>query len=170
MKNRFIPNSYLTINTNGDKLTQYMAQTLFEKGVNDICVSQYEENLDNKRIIWYSKYKNIYIKDRFSNEDFVNNRAGAIKTSNDIPDTICYYPYYSLFIDYNGDVLFCPHNYNKKNVLGNIAKKTLIEMWNGAEINKIRGNRKHLPCSKCDVSGNKMGRKNYETHKKNKER
>ena len=30
----------------------------------------------------------------------------------------CYYPSYDFFLDYNGDVLMCSHDWAKKNILG----------------------------------------------------
>ena len=32
----------------------------------------------------------------------------------------CYIPSYTFFMDYNGDVLMCPHDWGKKRILGNL--------------------------------------------------
>ncbi|RLD64018.1 MAG: hypothetical protein DRJ01_02105 [Bacteroidetes bacterium] len=170
MKNKFIPNAHLTMNTNGDFLTDDIIDLLFKKGIDDICISVYEKEtlkkFDNKRIIEYNN-KRLVFKDRFSNEDFVNNRAGSLFSIEKPLKNICYYPYYSIYVDYNGDILFCPHDYNKTIVLGNILNNdSLLDTWNGKEINKIRGNRNHLPCSNCDVLGDLMGKEHYEEYTK----
>ena len=34
----------------------------------------------------------------------------------------CYIPSYTLFFDYLGDVLMCPHDWGKKIILGNLKK------------------------------------------------
>ena len=35
-------------------------------------------------------------------------------------NTKCFYPGYYFFMDYNGDVLMCPHDWGKKIILGNL--------------------------------------------------
>ena len=42
----------------------------------------------------------------------------------------CYYPSYTFFMDYNGDVLMCPHDWGKKIVLGNMMKNSFLNIWN----------------------------------------
>lgn len=163
----YIPDAWLTINTNGDKLTQDMGSTLFRKGTNYIQVSQYEENVDNKRIKWYSKYNKpdakIIIRDRYSNEEFVNGRAGAVFYTNPSIDKPCFYPYYSLYINWNGDTSFCPHDYRQQVVLGNVEKKSLWSMWTGDKLKEVRENvRSQKPCNFCDVCGDKFGKGHYE--------
>ena len=48
----------------------------------------------------------------------------------------CNYPAYTFFIDYNGDVLMCSHDWGKKNILGNLNKNTLIEIWT-SQLSKV---------------------------------
>jgi len=167
LKSKLVPKSHLTINTNGDKLTNGIIDVLLKKGVNDINISQYEEGNHLDR---FKNIKNVYIKDRFSNDDFINNRAGSLYNIDKPLKNICYYPYYSLFINYNGDILFCPHNYKGKNKLGNIRSDNLIDIWKGKSINKIRGNRESIPCNNCNVIGDLAGEKQYKSFLKNEKR
>ena len=44
------------------------------------------------------------------------NKIAATKVALKDP---CYYPSYTFFLDYNGDVLMCPHDWGKKRILGN---------------------------------------------------
>ena len=43
-------------------------------------------------------------------------------------DHPCYYPSYTFFMDYNGDVLMCAHDWGKKRILGNLKKKSFLEI------------------------------------------
>jgi radical SAM protein with 4Fe4S-binding SPASM domain len=158
LKTRLIPKAHLTINTNGDRLTKEMVNVLLKKGVNDICISKYE---DNNKLNKFEKMDNVYIKDRFSNNDFINNRAGSLYEIKEPLKNICYYPYYFLYIDYNGDVLFCCHNYKKQGVIGNVLKKKIIEIWTGKDINRVRGKRNINPCNVCDVKGDLAGSSHF---------
>ena len=41
----------------------------------------------------------------------------------------CYYPSYTFFLDYDGDVLMCPHDWGKKRKLGNLNTKSFKEKY-----------------------------------------
>ena len=71
------------------------------------------------------------------------------------------------FIDYNGDVLMCSHDWGKKNILGNLNKKSFIEIWTSQVSNMsrkslINGNRNFSPCDVCDVEGTLIGNEHSE--------
>ena len=34
------------------------------------------------------------------------------------------------FIDYNGDVLMCSHDWSKEKILGNLNENNFFEIWN----------------------------------------
>ena len=40
---------------------------------------------------------------------------------------ICTYPSYMFFIDYNGDVLMCSHDWSKEKILGNLNEKIFFK-------------------------------------------
>ena len=77
----------------------------------------------------------------------------------------CYIPSYTFFLDYQGDVLMCPHDWGKKIILGNLIKEEFLDIWFSVRSLKIRNmlnnsNRKFSPCNICDVEGTLMGEKN----------
>ena len=77
----------------------------------------------------------------------------------------CYIPSYTFFLDYQGDVLMCPHDWGKKIILGNLKKEKLIDIWFSKKSVSIRKmlnnkNRNFTPCNVCDVDGTLMGKKN----------
>ena len=77
----------------------------------------------------------------------------------------CYIPSYTFFLDYQGDVLMCPHDWGKKIILGNLKNEKLIDIWFSKKFMSIRkmlnkSNRNFDPCNVCDVEGTFMGEKN----------
>tara|TARA_B100001245_G_C22670045_1_gene327975 strand:- start:379 stop:666 length:288 start_codon:yes stop_codon:yes gene_type:complete len=76
----------------------------------------------------------------------------------------CYYPSYTFFMDYNGDVLMCAHDWGKKRILGNLKHKSFSEIWTSqiAKISRKKlnsGDRGFSPCNVCDVHGTLIGEK-----------
>ena len=102
----------------------------------------------------------------------ISNRAGMMEnaeykiSSLDEPSKDkCFYPSYTFFMDYNGDVLMCPHDWGKKIILGNLNLKSFIEIWFSKKAMNIRSmlnssNRNFSPCNVCDVDGTLMGKIN----------
>ena len=77
----------------------------------------------------------------------------------------CFIPSYTFFLDYQGDVLICPHDWGKKIILGNLKKERLLDIWFSNRAMKIRknlkdSNRRFSPCNVCDVDGTLIGQKN----------
>ena len=68
------------------------------------------------------------------------------------------------FVDYNGDVLMCSHDWSKEMILGNLKKDDFLTIWksknsNFARKNLNEANRCFKPCNKCDVVGDLVGKK-----------
>ena len=67
----------------------------------------------------------------------------------------CFYPHYTTYIDYNGDVLLCCQDmYNRTEVFGNVLEKKLIDIWLDKKLNDFRsklvkGERVLSPCNNC---------------------
>ena len=59
----------------------------------------------------------------------MENAEHSIPSLKNSMKTPCYYPSYTFFIDYNGDVLMCSHDWGKKNILGNLNKEKIIDVW-----------------------------------------
>ncbi len=71
------------------------------------------------------------------------------------PNHICQYPWQRLTVKWNGDVPMCISDWDSEVTLGNIAKDTIFEIWNGDRMNQIREDqlnhriRNYAPCRKC---------------------
>ena len=58
-------------------------------------------------------------------------------------------------MDYNGDVLMCPHDWGKI-ILGNMNDKSFFEIWTSKKAIRIRkklnkSDRNFSPCNICDA-------------------
>ena len=181
MAREFVPSSNIELVTNGDVLNKKRLIKLFNKGLNKILISAYDdkktaeklENLCKDAKLNKSQY---IVRHRYLSEenDFgitLSNRSGLmenaefkIKSLKEPLKKPCYIPSYTFFLDYQGDVLMCPHDWGKKIILGNLKKEKLIDIWFSKKSVSIRKmlnnkNRNFTPCNVCDVDGTLMGKK-----------
>ncbi len=166
--------------TNGDKLHKELAQKLFDAGLDVLLVSLYdgpyqidyfkelfasagiEENQYILRDRWYSVEEDYGVK--------LTNRAGSVQAGNQARvenARPCYYTHYSLQIDWNGDVMLCAQDFNKKIKFGNLYAKSMLEIWTSRNARKYRemlgkGYRGIYPCINCNVNGTLHGSKHCE--------
>jgi radical SAM protein with 4Fe4S-binding SPASM domain len=68
----------------------------------------------------------------------------------------CRSPWIRMSIAWDGDVLPCCYDYDKKYVLGNVNDNSLLEIWNGERMQQLRrefisGNVKNPLCRKCSM-------------------
>jgi radical SAM protein with 4Fe4S-binding SPASM domain len=180
----YLSESNIELVTNGDVLSKKRLEKLFDSGLNRILISAYDGKdqaksfeklceslkLSEKQFIvrhrYYSKEENFGIT--------LSNRAGMmenaeykIKSLSESLKQPCFIPSYTFFLDYQGDVLMCPHDWGKKIILGNLNKEKLIDIWFSNKSINLRkslnnSNRNFAPCNVCDVDGTFMGKKNSE--------
>ena len=184
----YLPKSKIEINTNGDVLNKKRLIKLFENGLDVLLISVYDSKEDadkfEKLCIESGLNQNQFvIRHRYYSEekDFgitLSNRAGmmnnadfSIESLNEPLTSPCYYPSYTFFLDYQGDVLMCPHDWGKKLILGNLNEKSFSEIWYSKKAIMIRkklnsGNRKMKPCDVCDVKGTYIGKEYAEAWEK----
>ena len=182
MAKDYLPKCNIELVTNGDPLNLERLKKLFLHGLNKILISAYDgkkEAIELEKLCQEVKLNdNQYIvRHRYFTEskDFgitLSNRSGLmenaefqIKTLKSPLKKPCFIPSYTFFLDYQGDVLMCPHDWGKKLVLGNLNNENLIDIWFSRKSMNIRkmlnqSNRKFSPCNVCDVDGTMMGKKN----------
>lgn len=174
-----LPDSLIECNTNGDFLTEEYAANLYRAGLNKLYINLYDgiEQIEKFDNIMQSFDKSSYkFRAHYSEEDYglnINNRGGSIdwlgfdeSTVENLKGKPCHYPFYKLFIDWNGDALFCANDWQKEIVVGNLAKQSLEEVWLGEKITEerkrlIEGDRSKSPCSKCTVNGQLFGKPSF---------
>lgn len=169
-----VPNSYITILTNGILLKEYHFG-LFNSGLNKLSINNYnnqaklikpianfidkynlssEETKENSNIevIYRNKYKEL------------SNRAGNNKnkiiSDNLYLDKPCFLPHKQLVILGDGNVVLCCNDLYGKFSLGNIQKNSILEIWNGNHYKHVRetllkfNSRPNIDlCSNCDYVG-----------------
>ena len=180
-----LPEVKIEMVTNGDVLNKNRLIKLYESGLDVLLISVYDgiedvrkfEKLQNECKIPDEQY---VIRHRYlpPEDDFgitISNRAGMmenaehkIQSTKEPLKEPCYYPSYTFFLDYNGDVLMCPHDWGKKRILGNLKIQTFKEIWTSKFANIGRkllnkGNRNFTPCNLCDVKGTLIGKKHADT-------
>ena len=180
-----LPEVKIEMVTNGDVLNKKRLLNLYESGLDVLLISVYDGIEDVRKFEKLQKECNILdeqfvIRHRYlpPEDDFgitISNRAGMmedaehkIKSTKEPLKDPCYYPSYTFFLDYNGDVLMCPHDWGKKRILGNLKIQTFKEIWTSKFANIGRkllnkGNRNFTPCNLCDVKGTLIGKKHAET-------
>tara|TARA_A100001011_G_C14298599_1_gene839669 strand:- start:1167 stop:2051 length:885 start_codon:yes stop_codon:yes gene_type:complete len=173
--------SRIEIVTNGDVLNKSRLKKLFKSGLSTLLISVYDGPEDAKKFEKMCIESNLtssqyVIRHRYysADKDFgltISNRAGMMENAEyKISSLIeplkdkCFYPSYTFFMDYNGDVLMCPHDWGKKIILGNLNNLSFREIWLSKRSIKIRNQlnqakRNFSPCNVCDVNGELIGKK-----------
>ena len=158
--------TYVDIITNGDCLTEEKAEELINAGVNKILISRYD-NQDHYFDIQRQHPDKIIIRDRRVQVLGECNRGGTLNQAQ--LQSPCYYPFYMLMVDWNGDCFACCQDWQRHKKIGNLAFQSVSEVWNSQQVNKIRKMLKHegrveYPCKICNVNGTLRGEKNFEAY------
>ncbi len=185
---KFLPNAQIEIITNGDVLNLDRLKKLFDAGLSTLLISVYDGPEEERAFYDLCKKANLkdnqyVIRNRYMSEDKnfglnISNRSGTLKNAgyvipavNKALSAICNYPAYTFFIDYNGDVQMCSHDWAKKFIAGNVKDEKIIDIWlnknfKRARDNLLNANRGFSPCNKCDVSGELIGKNHAAVWKK----
>tara|TARA_R110000772_G_scaffold114245_1_gene218632 strand:- start:147 stop:860 length:714 start_codon:yes stop_codon:yes gene_type:complete len=154
--------------TNGDRLTYDKTVELIDAGLNKIFVSMYSgpEQED--------KFKELFAKVGLNEENYIlqhyykppeenygflylSNRAGYL-FNEDLPALGCNIPFYAMSVHWDGDVLLCSHDWEKKQVMGNIMETSVQDIWLKSQKlwqfrQKLATGRDCHPCNKCNIKG-----------------
>ena len=184
MVRRNAPHARIEMVTNGDALNEARLKALFDSDLTTLLISVYDGPEDEVRLRDLCKGLGLaadqyVIRARYlpPEQDFgitLSNRAGMMgDAEHSIPALAeplqhpCYYPHYTFFMDYLGDVLLCPHDWGKKMIVGNMKNQDFLDIWAGQKISIARkrlgaGDRAFNPCGACDIKGTLMGAKHVE--------
>lgn len=182
MTRKFVSSSNIELVTNGDVLNKERLEKLFNSGLNKLLISAYDDKKSAEKLEQLCKKSKLkkeqyIVRHRYYSEDkdfgiTLSNRSGLMDNAEyKIPSLkeplkkACYIPSYTFFLDYQGDVLICPHDWGKKIILGNLNKEKLLDIWFSKKSLLIRkklnsNDRNFKPCNVCDVDGTLMGKKN----------
>lgn len=176
-----LPKAKIEMVTNGDALDETRTKKLFKSGLSTLLVSIYDgkneadkmqELLQNAGLSEDQfKIRHRYLPGSESFGITLSNRAGMMEKAGYVIPSLkepmkkpCYYPHYTFFMDYTGEVLICSHDWGKKMVVGNLKNESFIDIWSNQKFNLARkklsiADRNFAPCDKCDVAGTYMGYK-----------
>ena len=176
---KHLKDNFFECNTNGDFLKEDYAKKLFINGLDLLYINLYdgiEQREEFEKIMVDIDESNYKYRAHYSQDDyglFINNRGGNIDwlgfDESDIESLKgkpCYYPFYKLFVDWNGDVLFCANDWGKEIIVGNLVREKLFDVWFSDKMYEIRkrltkGDRDFSPCKKCSVNGQLFGKKSF---------
>ena len=139
------------------------------------CIISVYEKMD---IEVFEQYDFGVIKEIFFEDSFIesfeklkfNNRAGSINhIMNDNDYTSCNYCVFMLVVDTNGDVQYCPHEWTKELIVGNINDSSLLDIWRedtNLRICMINDERQSLyVCRNCSTKGNLIAEEKMKLYK-----
>jgi radical SAM protein with 4Fe4S-binding SPASM domain len=171
----------IQIVTSGDRLTYDTTLKLIDAGINKFFISLYDgpEQADHFQELFLKVGLNSdkYILQHYykpPEEDYgflgLSNRAGNLPEEISKIETLksgCNMPFYEMSIHWNGDVLLCSHDWEKKQIMGNVMKQSMQDIWfNSKKLwefrNKLKDNRNCHPCNKCNIKGVLYGNKSKE--------
>jgi radical SAM protein with 4Fe4S-binding SPASM domain len=181
---RQLPDNVIETNTNGDRLTATEIRNLFESGLTYLYVNLYDG--PEQRQYFDDMFAEAGIDQQFyklrphwmgAAESYgliLNNRSGTLNQPDigvgplERPmENRCFYPFYKMIVDWNGDVLFCSNDWGREIIVGNVIKQRIDEIWLSDTMLEIRkrlsrGDRSKSPCTKCSVDGTLHGSSSYE--------
>lgn len=172
-------------NTNGDFLNKDVVLRLFEAGLTFLYINLYDnagqrakfDALMSEAGVAKSRY---HLRDHWvgATQDFglnLNNRSGMVDVATvenerkpeELAGTPCYYPFYKMLVDWDGNVLFCSNDWGRKIVVGNVLKQHVRDIWLSQDMRAVRrrlgqGDRSAVPCNACNVTGTLHGRSSFE--------
>ena len=160
--------------TNGDRVTAPLAKALHAAGLRKLVISLYDGPQQRERFqnMLREEGDDFYVlRDRWydATADYglvLTNRAGVLSNgpdANAYREHACYYTHYMMTIDWNGDVLLCVQDWNKRVKMGNAFSQSLVEIWSSHLWSRFRrrllqGERSKLdPCCHCNANGTLHG-------------
>lgn len=158
---KYLPKNQIDLYTNGTLLDLSKFKELIGLGVNRFIVTKHE---GVKNYVFDDVYQNLTEEERSLvlyksfTELKLTNRGGTVDAGPKEPAhlTPCYIPEFLLVVTVLGNILPCFEDFHEENIMGNIDKTHLHEIWNNQKFSTFRHNLKrglrHLqsPCNKCN--------------------
>jgi len=137
------PKAFIEFSSNGDFLELDSLKKLAKCGIDLVFATRYSGKIEKKYMELYdsldfSEKTRILIR---AKKTFHTNRAGGIpsmRIKKPLEKT-CYLPFYQLVISSEGKAIICCSDYFGEEVVGNVKKQSLKEIWHSEKFEKIRG-------------------------------
>jgi radical SAM protein with 4Fe4S-binding SPASM domain len=179
-----LPENPLEVNTNGDRLDIAKIDSLYAAGLTNLYVNMYD---GPEQIEYFTEMfaKSSAQAGRWklrahwegAMEDYgltLNNRSGMVVSPElgllpleEALDRPCFYPFYKMLVDWDGQVIFCSNDWGREIRVGNVENRSISELWLSPEMAEIRkrlmrGDRSIAPCNRCNVHGTLHGGSSYD--------
>lgn len=137
--NNKIPKATIMIFSNGDFLNIEKAKEYKDAGVDQFIITIHDKNPDKlfAKLSEIQKEIGASFHIQILKPENLQTRAGEIKIKTSKPFKYCDF-IRSPVIDKDGNMLICCNDYFRKNKMGNIMEKSLIEIWNKLEYKSLR--------------------------------
>lgn len=181
------PQSRIEIYTNGDFLTEGNLKGFFIAGLTSMHISMYDGPEQEGRFNEMRKQaglggEQMVLRARYLTKEegyglTLSNRGGMVDFEKVGKKPLlkpmnhqCFYPFYMMMVDHDGNVLLCSHDWAKAYIAGNLNKETVSEIWAGENMRMVReklgkGLRDLPSCRACDVKGTLIGEEHYQRWK-----
>ncbi len=145
-----LPNSLITIYSNGDKLTPEKFKQLIKSGLDQILITNHNpsgKDSTNLQIIKdYLTQNSEYNKHCLIRTGIktLSNRGGLVDSPTKTVRKIkyCIADSHTLVIDVSGNVVICANDYLGQVCFGNTEEKHLMDIWTSKQYTKTRYNNK----------------------------
>jgi len=136
-----LPASPISIFTNGDFLTVDLYIGLVNSGVTRFVVTRHstEESVNVLEVLEYrKKQQSGKVKLDCGKLEAGSNKGGLIDIEAPVRPGKCTWPPSTVGIDYEGNVLFCCHDYFSTASLGNVKNERLLDVWRKPYYRQLR--------------------------------
>ncbi|MEE8352320.1 MAG: radical SAM/SPASM domain-containing protein [Rhodospirillales bacterium] len=166
---KVLPDNTIEMNSNGDVLDVNRTKRLFKAGLTAIYVNLYDDPGQVEtftRMFEEAGVDMYHLRLHFDKKDdwglTLNNRSGLVNPIAEPMVHRCHYPFYKMFIDWDGSVPFCANDWGRNIIVGNVLENSIKDIWLSDKMKEIRlrlaaKDRSHHPCSGCDVDGTLHG-------------
>lgn len=158
---KYLPKSFIFFYSNGTLLSREKFLKLNELGVDRFIITKHEKT---PHLLFEKVYEQLdedlkkKVQFQHHTELKLTNRGGTVKAGPDeIPAlTPCYLPSFLAVITVNGNVLPCFEDFHEEQVMGNIEKNHLNDIWTNEKFTHFRTQLKrgqrhlHSPCKNCN--------------------
>lgn len=149
------------LQTNGSRLTKELAEELTPYAT--LVVNEYRP--DNEVL---NKVKSFEMKDNIMKDNIIlverNPNATLTNRAGNVPgrpivylNNYCVRPFTQLYIAHDGRVVLCCQDWSFEEIMGDVTKNTIDEIWNGEKYRQFRTsllNKERIGlCTKCDFPG-----------------
>ena len=148
------PQALPRLSSNGDYLTRDMCAELRRAGLNDLLVTNYDEEDKPDLRAWADKFSFI----RYRHHTEIDKVARLnIMAKRDGHKLNCLRPIHQMVINWKGDVILCCQDFKGKTNFGNVRDTKLIDIWNSDKLVRVKAamklNKSKAPemCRYCEL-------------------